>query len=460
MGSGRRRSVYETSPGFAPHAYKQSNLSYTSQHNKYGSSPFPQHSSEDAQQLQHVEGTESTVSTTAPSTIWDELDEMKSRIRKIELTGKLPSTSSAAMSNVFGERPQTASTTMTTISSSPKRRQRQSTSPEASTIRAPGIGDLHPLLHSALAKSKTAITLNLYRALEATASDALTLVAMTGHAGSSEASNSQASVIGGSNSVDRQLRRKADSMCRSLTELCLALSEEKSEAPVSNTRTRPESRDVTLAAQRIEGLIENSRFLRAASDDPELRSSSRVMSRLEARRTSLLGSSTSYSRKESPQEAATPPSASTPTLSRLDRTSSVLWRRDNEDEDSNTSRRPLSRAATEAGQMRPSPQTRISREYTSQHPLPGYAQRSPTVQSSLPPRKSYFPTTTSSPMTPTVQPGNRRYLDRSTPPSSADNSRLAEARQRRIASLGQRTSAVPSRIGVLNGRSRQAESEQ
>lgn len=81
------------------------------------------------------DGTESTMSTTAPSTVWDELDDLKSRIRKLELTGKLPSSSAAAMSSMAGERPRTATTTVTTVSSSPKHKQKASSNspPRCST---------------------------------------------------------------------------------------------------------------------------------------------------------------------------------------------------------------------------------------------------------------------------------------------------------------------------------------
>jgi hypothetical protein len=40
---------------------------------------------------------DSVDSQTAPSTVWDELDDLKSRIKKLELTGKIPPTSSAAL---------------------------------------------------------------------------------------------------------------------------------------------------------------------------------------------------------------------------------------------------------------------------------------------------------------------------------------------------------------------------
>ena len=460
---GRRRSLRETSPGVGPRSYKQSNLSYTTNGN-YGSSPFPDrpsqaHGQGAASGIPLAAGTESTVSTTAPSTVWDELDELKSRLRKLELTGALPNSSNAAMSNALNERPPTATTTMTTMSSSPKHRKTDHISSEPSITFDPGLTNIHPLLHSALAKAKPAINAKLYKALEATATDALTLASMTGTSSGSQEASQIASVVGAASGIDRQLRRKADNMCRSLTELCIALAEELPEAELPNGKSRPGSKDTPTTAQRSDGTLPDQRLLRGASLEPEARASSRVMSRLEARRTSLMSSSPLYGRRESTQEGASPTQTVTPLSSRLDRTSTVTLRsRAKEEEDDVTdNKRPSSRATTEIGQLRPSPQTRISREYTSQHPMPKSSDRSPSVQSSLPPRKSYFSQVSTSPLTPTVQPGNRRYLDRSTPPSSAENARLTEARQRRIASLGQHASAGQSRIGISTGRLRQSE---
>lgn len=462
LGSGRRKSIREPSPGPGGLGYKQPKISYTP-NGHYESSYYSGHQDRSGEtdedpQTPHAEGTESTVSTTAPSTVWDELEDMKSRIRKLEITGKTPISSNAAMANTFHERPPTATTTMTTTSLSPKRHHMKSVSPEASTVKAQEYANVHPLLHAALAKTKSAINTNLYTTLEATASDALTLAAMVGSGSAQGVSPSTASVAGNPTGTDRQLRRKADNMCRSLTELCIALAEETSETEIAVGRILPGS----AAAERNEPALKDLRSFRAASDEPEFRSSSRVMSRLEARRTSLALGSSPLSRRESPQEdpVSTPavPSAS----SRMDRTSSVIHRsRAGEDQgDATSSRRPLSRATTEIGQIRISPQTRTSREYTSQHPMPNHPQRSPSVQSSLPTRKTYFLPASQSPLTPNTQPGSRRLLDRSTPPSSADSSRLAEARQRRIASLGQHTSGGQSRIGIASGRLRQPEVEQ
>ncbi|KAL9103450.1 MAG: hypothetical protein Q9163_001513 [Psora crenata] len=438
--------------GDSPLTYGRRRSVNTSSQSKYNSSPLHERPGyvrgEEAAPRGRGDGTESTVSTTAPSTVWDELDDLKSRIRKIELTGNLPSNSHAAMSQVYGDRPVTATTTVTTMSSSPKRRQRASASPEASTIQKDPVADLHPLLHSALAKTKSKIDPNLYKPLEATASDALSLAAMTGSKSSQGAANTPNGSI-----TDRQLRRKVDSMCRSLTELCIALAEDKVEAEAIS-RVRPASRDATTS---ILPRSENPRFSRAASEDPELRASSRVMNRLEARRASLLGTSSFGipSPKDSPQTELRTPTQEIPSLlSKHDKTS----RNRDEDNESTASRRPLSRAATEVGSHKSSPQTRTPREYTSQHPMPNASNRSPSMQSSLLPRKTYFPaTSTRSPVASDVQPGNRRYLDRSTPPAM-DNARLADLRQQRIVSHGQGSSTVgAARSLVSSGRFRQVE---
>lgn len=462
--SGRRRPMRDKSPGQESQAYKHSKFSFTSNGN-YQSSAFTKDSTLAqnlviAPQASHVEGTESTVSTTAPSTFWDELDDLKSRIRKLELTGKLPSSSNAAMSNVFSERPPTATTTVTTLSSSPNRFQQDSVSPEASTIKGAEVANIHPLLHSALAKTKPLIKAKLYKSLQATASDALTLAAMLCTTDSHEQPHTD-SVVGSSGGINKQLHSNVNNMCRSLTQLCIALAENAENEPESS-RSRPVSKNLVLGPQRSEAALQDQRLLRAASDEPELRSSSRVISRLEARRTSLLGSSPSYGQRQSPHQAATPAQPMPPVTSRLDRTASVLLRnRTNDGQmDSMNSRRPPSRAATEVGQIRMSAQTRASREYTSQHPGPNQADWSPSIPSSLPTRRNYFATGSQSPITPNLQAGTRRYLDFSTPPSSADSARFAEARQRRIASLGQHTSAGHSRIGIASGRLRQAEAEQ
>ncbi|KAL9610688.1 MAG: hypothetical protein Q9167_004636 [Letrouitia subvulpina] len=455
---GRRQSVTESLSGLPSRGYRLSSRPYLS-NGQLGSSPFASHSPiVDRDQVRHparIDGTESTISTTAPSTVWDELDDLKSRIRKLELTGKLPASSGAAISGAVGERPPTATTTITTASISPKHGQAKSNPTEASTIRESATA--HPLLHSALANAKTIIDPKMYRILDEAASNALALVTMTRN--SIDQSASAGSVVNIANplAIDRQLRRKADSMCRSLTELCILLSEDKSNLD-SKPRSRPQSRDTAIPGQKSEPAQEdiyNPNTLRASSLEPE-RTSSRIMSRLEARRASLLANS-----RESSQEPPTLPiqapssSASPAGAIGTDRASSITRRRTGGPMDFEI--RPSSRAtASEIVSQRPSPQGRYSKEYTSKHPLPNslgtptnnistHLQHSQSVHSTLPARRNYRASMSNSPATPegmvSVQP--RRYLGERATPAPAektDKERLAEAMQARVTSMGQHSS--------------------
>lgn len=423
---GRKTPIREFSPSLSSRAYKQSNLSYST-NGQFGFSPFLDSMDAKRPQIHHADGTASTVSTTAPSTIWDDVEDLKHRMRKLELTGKLPPTSEAAISNVYNERPPTATTTMTTISSSPKFGRRGSVSP--STVRGTETAEIHPLLHSALAKTKPLIEPGVFRALEATASDALVLAAM----GTPGGSQAVPSVKG----MDRRFRRKADSMCRSLTELCIALTQEKSERDAVNGETRTTKGERIISIHHNVGSGPGSRYLRASSEDPEMRSSSRLLNRLEVRRASML--------QFTPPEANNPTQEMTTTIpsttSQLDRPSILLGRKEPTSEAADA--RPSSRSLIEISQCRsyPSSVERAQREYRSQQPLPTLSQHSTSaqssVQSSLPVRRNYFPTTSSSPTTPTVLPGSRRYLDRGpTPPSIETIRAAAEIRRERMAVVG------------------------
>ena len=372
-------------------------------------------------------GTESSVSTAAPSTVWDELETLKSRINNLELSGKTPTPSGAANATGLGQRPATAGTTMTTLSSFPKHSRLKSGSQGVSPPKAPAENNTHPLLHSALDRAREIVNNDVFRALEATASDALALVAMTGN---QEATHNTNVTNGASMTIDRTLRRKADSMCRSLTELGITLSETKSEPEPWKARSRAGSRDTATNGQST---IDGPTPFRSTSIEPDpTRVSSRAMSRYEARRASIQASNSNLSRRGS---SVFEPAAATPTQQQpqlpppSSRTPSVILRHRTE-----ASERPLSRALTEAGGQsgqRPSP-----REYTSQHPLPNQPQRSPSVQSSMPQRKSYFTTPNYSPITPGVSGGSsRRYFENATPPSSESLRQAQARRQQRLASL-------------------------
>jgi hypothetical protein len=492
-------------------SYRRSNLSaFRSDPNK-STSEAQERPRYVEQNPARVEGTDSTMSTASPSTVWDELDELKSRIKKLELTGKLPSSSAAAMSTV--ERPQTATTTVTTMSSSP-RQGKTSISPGEGAIDGVPL-TVHPLLHEALRKARPILSADVYQKLEATASDALQLASVMGaglHPGN-------ASAIGASSSAERQLRRRADSMCRGLTELTIALSARPKSPPLLQP-FRPSSREAsstfghTTPPTTSYSMDSNSRYKRRFSNDTEdARPSAmaRVQSRLENRRASLLQNSILNSPQDyaSPEIAVhTPASAQSQnqlqpsSSSRLNRAATRLRGRrqtgttdgaDDSENDSSPSVRPVSRARTDVSLRHRSARDRTSlgREYTSSHPLPSFirkgteptAERSPSVIASsaaLPTRRSYLPSNTTngsshpnSPATPrdNIQPGYRRYVSSGVTRASPSSTYLSSTEQtpenvtvqRGSASGSRRTLGLTSRLGqvgsFVNGRLRAAKAE-
>lgn len=227
--------------------------------------------------------------------MWDELDDLKSRINRLELTGKLPSTSGGAMSRVSDERPYTANTTATNMSSSPKRNAGSATNgqqADASSTVSAGERDAHPILHAALAKSKSLLGQESYRALESVATDSLALLALMGGPGQPGPISSGASTVAGPGVTDRQLRRKADSVCRSITELCLALNGEYSRAAPHNPSAQQADGPTTptlngfgnAAAQRRSSTVVDPAAMR-------INTSPRAISKLEERRNNMLNSS-------------------------------------------------------------------------------------------------------------------------------------------------------------------------
>ncbi|KIW16009.1 hypothetical protein PV08_06060 [Exophiala spinifera] len=337
--------------------------------------------------------TESTISTTAPSTVWDELDDLKSRIRKLELTGKLPPSSAAAMTT--SERPKTATTAATTLSSSPK--PKPGAAPLQSAIE--GIpSNVHPTLHEALGKAKSALSSELYQKLQATAQDALQLSIMM----TPEGYTGTGSTIGASAVSERQVRRRTESMCRSLTELAIAILAENKQAPTPGTR--PSSRD-TYAPSSLG--LRSRRYSNEPNDRPPV--SARVQSRLESRRTSIpLGATLSPQGATPEHTYQTPPTAlpqvPATSSSRLGSTSNSLRSRRTPgqtdgitaDEEASPSVRPVSRAMTEVSTYRNLARDRAaySREYTAQHPMPQHAR--PRSRETSNPMRSAMPSNVSS----------------------------------------------------------------
>lgn len=423
----------------------------------------------DAEKARHDGTTESSLSTTAPSTVWDELDDLKSRIRKLELTGKFPPSSAAAMSNVSVERPRTAATTATTLSSSPKQKHTRKSSVSLDAVSAATTANsIQNLLQSALTKAKTTVGTEVFNALEATATDALTLANMLAST-STPTLSPTTSTVNGTGLSDRQAKRKADSLCRGLTELCLALTEEQTIGQLGGQQqgqahSRPGSRHQTSSSLEANDSI-TTRFRRSMSHEPEISdqqdNGSRRYSRLEGHRANTINLGSSGRRERlSHDENASP---QTPSLvappSRLHRLSGShrLKREDDSDDRSSVFSRTLpSRAMTEVGghaqsQLSPateSPSTRYSTSY--QQTLSQQPKSSPSLPSSVTQRRSYAtpPSTATSGLK--IQPGFRRYgaLGLSDRGTSESPSQIGENSSPSQAFTNTRISAPSSKIAT------------
>ncbi|KAL2868669.1 putative LPXTG-motif cell wall anchor domain protein [Aspergillus lucknowensis] len=368
------------------------------------------------------DGTESTLSTTAPSTVWDELEDLKSRIKKLELTGRLPPSSQEAITSVSGDRPRTATTTVTTMSSSPRHR-RTSISGESDTITVPS--PVHPLLQSALVKARNSVSKEVYTALEATATDAMALSQLLG---TGKTPSGSVSVANGYYPAERQSRRKADSVCRSLTELCLALSDEH------HTKHQSPSGDATFRMSQSNGTDEGTitptmSYRRSISQEPEeatrRQSGPRTTSRLEARRASLANQSDHPSPETSGQNPKLNHSPGSPaTGSRLSRLSVSVRTRRLQDEEASEPRSPhsrsISRSMTDIGaassSQGPSQRQRGSFGYpappAADEPPQSSQPRTPTAsQSGIPLRRNLMTPSSYTPAIPraNIQAGSRRY---------------------------------------------------
>ncbi|KAK3944655.1 hypothetical protein QBC46DRAFT_157840 [Diplogelasinospora grovesii] len=484
---------------------------------KFVDAPKPQEPIIQSIETNHaVEGTESSTSTAAPSTVWDELDDLKSRIHRLELTGKIPSTSGAAMSRASDERPPTANTNATTMSASPKRGSGNSATATpadaSSTTSSQKEAQQQPILVSALSKTKSLISPEVFSAIEAAATDALALSSMMGAPGHPGPISSGASTIGlGGTVTDRQLRRKAEGICRSLTELCIALADEvgptkapptilasceqepvQSPTTIKFTGMSSQRRPSTLAetsssraptSPRAPTSMEQRRtILLSATPLPSpryaLAPSTPMDGPIAGRKSSLLLARTRRAGTEEPEEQSGRRSSlllrtrragtEEPEENPNGRKSSLLLRSRKgigDEEDESRFRAP-SRAVTEVNGLRAA----ASRDYGSQQPqqqqqAPNSSQdNNPLGSSALPRRRLVVPSSTlnsrlaapsatSTPPTTTV--GGRRFLDRSTQDRGEPNSvaeKLDDDRRQRQLSLSQ--TAMLNRTGSLSRRTR------
>jgi hypothetical protein len=398
LGSRRRGSqpeTLQTPPNRT--AYRPSNLGHYSQSRDDTRTPALETAPREPSS--HADGTESHGSTGPAVSVWDELDELKTRIRRIEMGGKIPATSGAIISQATAERPRTANTSATTVSSSPNQQRKANLSPPESTVDAHTSSRTHPLLREALAKARQHTSPSVYRILDATVTEALTLAEMTGSAGPQGTLHSASSILGGANVSDRQVRRKADNMCRSLTELCIALCDTKSSisSPAIRNSTATISR---RASVQING---DSPTVRP-SIEPESNtiSPSRAMHRIEARRTSML-----YNGNGTPRESSQDYDQERQYSSRLSRAgTSHRNQRSVDDDDDDSSFRAPSRAMTDFRSLRPDQKSRLAaRQYASREQMPEL-QPPATLQSTASLRRPTISGTENSLL---FRDGNRRY---------------------------------------------------
>lgn len=471
---GRRRPSFGTAP-WQIHNSRAMHLSGQLQ------GAYSRSAAETSEQKQSLPDSASVDSQTA-DTVWDELDDLKSRIKKLELTGKLPPTSGAAVSTEQSDRPRTATTAPTTIDSSPKHQkpdsQPRTTEPELEPITpevsneivvgGPDAANIHPNLHAALAKAKSILDASLYRSLEATAADALQLAAMTGSAGPQGTALTAAAIINGVTVSDRHVRRKADTMCRNLTDLVLALCEGKSEP--SHVVSSPIIIKTPLLARSP-----SLRHSRSSLEPPSslVRNRSRPMSRLEARRASHFGSQAGGSVGHNPLESGEDISASEqestvsgPRVSRdslgqgraVSRLQAARLRRyDEGGDDDDPTTRPPSRATTDFVRTR----ALGGKEYSTPRRSPSFREHLAARRASQEGGLRELSRTAS---LASDSGRSRRFLDPNTPPvleeEGAQSEYSSSQSKRRITSLGPYSSRqlaveMPSRTSSLYQRRQQ-----
>ena len=336
-----------------------------------------------------ADGADSEASVKAASTVWDELGELKSRIRTLEASGHTGGTTSG--SNDRAERPLTGNT-QTDSSGSSNALQAGYLSPTSPTFSGRGStsAEVHPLLRSALLKCKAYADENTFASLQSSAHDALDL-----------ASLSKSMLAGFDNdapnmpsSSPREIARRADNLCRSMTELCIAICE-------NNTRRVPKSNGTPSDSQREEqtgrqkspsGLMEHRRRLVERAEQLQSRAASRNYERSDSRRDSdgpdvtkskSLSANGSSSRDAWTLKAMSPAKATGADVNNF--RDSEEGDTDQSDQD-NTLRVP-SRTLTDvqkyAHQSHSPRDLRISRDYTSRHPLPEESALSPSTRQRL-----------------------------------------------------------------------------
>lgn len=454
-------STQTQTPPNRANAYRPSNLHYYSSSREDPQTPAVAPPPEPVSAPSRGDGTESHGSTGAATSVWDELDELKSRIRRIEMGGKIPATSGAVISQAIADRPRTANTAASTVSSSPNQQRKPDPSPAESTVAVTTPSKVHPLLTDALAMAKGHTSPAVYRALETTATEALSLSESAGSA-----------TLNGPSLPDRQFRRKADNVCRNLTELCIVLSNTKQQQP---NLASPAFRSIAAAPSRRPSVQVNESPTVRPSIEPEgnisaQSSPSTALSRIEARRASMMGGGASAmgGSREPSQEPLTP--SQMQMASRVNRAGTSLNKsrqtpEEDEDDEENLTLRAPSRAFTDFRDSRAGEKSRFSRTYTSREPLPDLQPsamqsitRRPTIpiannENTTPIRRPTIPIASNENTTPTRRPTipiasneNTTSLRRPTIPTASNENLLARDGSRRYGIERQSSPAYEKQI--------------
>lgn len=268
------------------------------------------------------------------------------------------------------------------------------------------------MLHSALRKARLMVDRDVYSGLEASAMDALQLAFLARADGSTDTSSTVASAVPENpTQVQKQLSRKADNLCRSLTELCIVLCEQQRqrspEHPNKPFHRRPASSDMPNGTASINGdadtnsplaYLDSRRKIAERMDRLQSRHNARAAdslpNRVATRHSSVVEHSPSSPWTPRPLNRAATTDTHTGTHSDFgvpqDPADLVDQDDDDEEIDRDATLRGPPRAMTELarrtigapGSQNHSPRDlRLSRDYTSRHPLPEGL--SPTIRKAL-----------------------------------------------------------------------------
>lgn len=151
-----------------------------------------------------------SVTSDAPTTVWDEIDDLRSRLRRIESVRPL-------ITRWRHERPDTAITDATSSQLSQKDH-RQAASPAGTLTGKSNTFSLQQELQAALALAHPTLDDNTYRAIDSSADDATAVLFLLNNldVDSVERNDLQMSL--------KRLRRRSEDLLGNLTDLCRALN--------------------------------------------------------------------------------------------------------------------------------------------------------------------------------------------------------------------------------------------